>query len=77
MRRSFVAFCLLALLTACTPAGRPLAIGERARYVSELIDDSAPCFQFKARLAAPALDTGAVETIYGEARASGCLKKDV
>jgi hypothetical protein len=78
MRRSFyLAVGILALATACAPTGRPLAVSERARYVSELIDDSAPCEQFKARLAAPAMDAGSVGTIYGEAKAGGCIKKDV
>lgn len=66
----------LALLSACSNTAA-VNIGDKTRFVAELIDPRAECQSYHSRLLVPARDLAALDGVYKEAKLAHCLKPDV
>jgi hypothetical protein len=77
MRVSIV-LCLAAMeLGACGAESLPLTSQEKARFLTETIEEVGVCGSFRNRLADHSTDAAAIDLIYGEAKKAGCLKRDI
>ncbi len=76
--RALTIACLLPLaLAACGSPVPPISPNERAQTVAELIETDGSCAGFRARLSQPFTDRREIDAIYDEAKASGCIKRDI
>jgi len=76
MRHLFSALLAVLILAGCDHV-EPLTLAQRARFISELLEDGADCNAFRQRLAVPSLEQSEIDAVYREAKKVACIKRDV
>jgi hypothetical protein len=76
--RVVLALCVLAVaLAACDFGSAALNAQDKARFMTETIEEGGACAAFRNRLAEHSTDAVAIDLIYNEAKKAGCLKRDI
>lgn len=76
MHRLSLVLTIAIVLGGCSEKVAPLTLDEKAKYVTELLEDDSRCDNFRQQLAGRPIDGAAIDAAYKAAMKVQCVKRD-